>query len=422
MRARRGDWMRKDRGFAEPLTVVAPVLFLFAALIAGPARAADQILLNAQIGGDLQHTRYVAFLSKSVEYRIFSIADPYRIVIDLPEANIQTPDEGRGLVVSSRSGLLALGKSRIVIDLAEPALVEKAELLPPENELPARLVIDLARSTHKAFLAAAKTPPPPPREEASKVAASPKDPADRRPVIIVDAGHGGVDAGAVGRVTNTLEKDVTFEFSKVLAAKLDAMGRYRVLSTRSLDVFVPLDDRAALAIKEKADLLISIHADALDPKKLGLKSLKEVRGGTIYTLSEEASDEQAHAVAQSENKADVQAGVASEQQAPVVSEEIGAILSDLGNRSKRNSSLAIANYLIEHMKDKMKFNVRPRRSANLRVLKATGVPAILVELGYLSNDDDEKLLISPEWRATTAASLAEAVSAFLSERQAHIPL
>jgi N-acetylmuramoyl-L-alanine amidase len=414
--------MSKGRRFAEPLRAIAPVLFIAAALIAGPARAADQILLNAQIGGDLQHTRYVAFLSKNVEYRIFSIADPYRIVIDLPEANIQTPDEGRGLVVSSRSGLLALGKSRIVIDLAEPALVEKSELLPPENDLPARLVIDLARSSHKAFLAAAKAPPPPPREEASKVAALPKDPADKRPVIIVDAGHGGVDAGAVGRVTSTLEKDVAFEFCKALAAKLEAMGRYRVLTTRSLDVFVSLDDRAALAVKEKADLLISIHADALDPKKLGLKSLKEVRGGTIYTLSEEASDEQAHAVAQSENKADVQAGVASEQQAPMVSEEIGAILNDLGNRSKKNSSLAIANYLIEHMKNKMKFNVRPRRSANLRVLKAAGVPAILVELGYLSNDDDEKLLTSPEWRAATAGSLAEAVGAFLTDRQAHIPL
>ncbi len=413
--------MNKDRGNAEPLRGIAPVLFLIFALSAVPAFGADQILLNAQIGGDLQHTRYVAFLSKNVEFRIFSIADPYRIVIDLPETDIQVPEEGRGLVVSSRSGLLAVGKSRIVIDLAEPALVEKSELLPAENDLPARLVIDLARTTHRSFVAAAKAPPPPPKQEASQSAA-PKNHADTRPVIVVDPGHGGVDAGAHGRLTGTPEKDVTFEFCKVLAAKLEATGRYRVLMTRSVDVFVPLDERAALAADEKADLLISIHADTLDVRRFGLKSLKEVRGGTIYTLSEEASDEQAKTLAQNENKSDVQAGVASEQQTAAVSEEIDAILSDLGSRSKKNWSLALANYLIEHMKGKMKFNVRPRRSANLRVLKATGVPAILIELGYLSNDDDEKLLTSQEWRSATAASLAESVNAFISERLGRVPL
>jgi len=395
---------------------------LFAALAATAAAAADQILLNAEIGGDIQHTRFVAFLSKKVEFRIFSIADPYRIVIDMPELDIQVPTEGRGLVVSSRSGLLSQGKSRIVIDLAEPALVEKSELLPPENNLPARLVIELLRTSHKAYLASAKAPPPLPRREAAQAAAPPKDPEDKRPVIVVDAGHGGTDNGAHGRVTNTPEKDVTFEFCKTLAEKLEATGRYRVIQTRPLDVFVPLDERAELAAKQKADLLVSIHADALDIKRLGLKSVKEVRGGTIYTLSEEASDEQAHAIAQNENRADVQAGIGNEQQTPAVSGEIGAILSDLENRSKKNWSLSIANYLIEHMKDKMKFNVRPRRSANLRVLKAQGVPAILVELGYLSNDDDEQLLVSPEWRATTATSLAAAINAFLSERQSQIRL
>ncbi len=383
--------------------------------------AADQILLNAQIGGDIQHTRFVAFISKKVEYRIFTIADPYRIVIDMPQAEIQVPSEGRGLVVSARSGSLAQGKSRIVIDLAEAALVEKAELLPPENDLPARLVIDLTRTNHRAYMAAAKAPPPPPRQEAS-LAPPQNEPTDKRPVIIVDPGHGGLDAGAHGRLSNTPEKDLTFDFCKTLAEKLGASGRYRIVMTRSEDVFISLDERVELAEKEKAELLISIHADTLDVKRFGLKSLKEVRGGTIYTLSEEASDEQAKTLAQNENKVDVQAGIASEQQTPAVNEEISAILNDLENRTKKNSSLAIANYLIEHMKDKMKFNVRPRRSANLRVLKAAGVPAILIELGYLSNDDDEKLLTSAEWRAATAASLAEAVNAFMATRYPHFPL
>jgi len=406
----------------RPLSAFAAgcaIFFLVAFL--GAAHAKD-IVVSAQIGGDSDRTRFVAFISKPVEFRTFSMASPYRIVIDLPETDIQVPAGHRGLILSSRSGLLAPGKSRIVIDLAEPALIEKSELLPPENDLPARLVIDLARTTHKTFVASAKAPPPAPKPEETQDAALKPDTGDRRPLIVIDAGHGGVDAGAIGRGSNTPEKEVTFDFCKKLAAKLEATARYRIVMTRNSDVFVSLDDRAALAVKAKADLLISIHADALDPKRLGVKALKEVRGGTIYTLSEEASDEQAKVIAQNENKADVQAGVASEQAAPVVSEEIASILNDLENRFKKNRSSAIAHYLIDHMKEKMKFNIRPQRSANFRVLKAHGVPAVLIELGYLSNEDDEKLLISEEWRATTSSVLGEAVNAFLSERQAHIPL
>jgi N-acetylmuramoyl-L-alanine amidase len=399
------------------------IIFVFLALgFAFPAFAGAQITLNAQIGGDMQRTRFVAFLSKKVEYRLFSIVDPYRIVIDLPEVDVQVPGaKERGLVLSSRAGLLSEGKSRIVIDLVEPALVEKSEILPPENGLPARLVIELVRSTHKAFIAASKAPPPvEPREFAQKTEQQ-KDPADKRPVIVVDPGHGGVDAGALGRVTAAPEKTVTFEFCQILKEKLEATGRYRIVMTRTIDVFVPLDDRVQMAAAQKADLLISIHADALDARKLGLKSLKEVRGGTVYTLSDEASDEQAKALAQSENRADAQAGVTSAP-AKAVSAEIGNILSDLESRSKKNRSLAFANYLIAHLKDKIRFNTRPHRYANLRVLKAVGVPAVLIELGYLSNDDDEKLLTSKEWRASTAQLVADAVNSFMAERQARVPL
>ncbi|MBJ7544744.1 N-acetylmuramoyl-L-alanine amidase [Rhodomicrobium udaipurense] len=412
-----------EPGLRPSSAFAACCAFLVLALFMSAARAED-IVVSAKIGGDSQRTRFVAFVSKAVEFRVFSMADPYRIVIDMPETDIQVPGgKGRGLILSSRSGLLAPGKSRIVIDLAAPALIEKAELLPPENDLPARLVIDLARTTHKTFLASVKAPPPAPKpEDEPQSAAAKPDAGDRRPLIVIDPGHGGIDAGAVGRVTNALEKDITFDFGKKLAAKLEATARYRILMTRTSDVFVSLDDRSAISVKAKADLLISIHADALDPKRLGVKALKEVRGGTIYTLSEEASDDQANVIAQNENKVDVQAGVASEQTAPVVSEEIASILNDLENRIKKNRSTAIAHYLIDHMKGKMKFNIRPQRSANFRVLKAHGVPAILIELGYLSNEDDEKLLISEEWRTTISSVLGEAISAFMSERQAHIPL
>ncbi len=383
-----------------------------------------EVTLNAEIGGDLTRTRFVAFLSKRVDFRIFSISDPYRIVVDLPETDIQVPSgTHRGLVLSSRSGLLTQGKSRIVIDLAQPALVEKSELLPPENGLPARLIIELVKSTHRAFLAASKASSPPKTEVAAGgVPTQEQNRADRRPLIVVDPGHGGIDAGALGFSTRTPEKDVTFDFSRTLREKLEASGKYRVLMTRTLDVYVPLDDRAEMAAGPKADLLVSIHADALDARRLGVKSLQEVRGATVYTLSEEASDEQAKILAQNENKADIQAGVGSEQVTPAVSAEINNILSDLESRGKKNRSLALANYLIEHLKNKVRFNIRPHRSANLRVLKAAGVPAVLIELGYLSNSEDEKLLTSSEWRAKTATELADTIDAFMSERQARLPL
>lgn len=403
------------------LTKIAGVALIVAGFVLSLS-AAHSLTLDAQIGGDRQRTRFVAFLSRKVDYRIFSIVDPYRIVVDLPEVEIQVPGEKtRGLVLSSRAGLLTQGKSRIVIDLLEPALVEKSEILPPENGLPARLVIELVRSTHKAFIAASKAPPPKEQPEAGQKAGLEKDAEDKRPLILIDPGHGGVDAGAHGRTTNAPEKDVTFDFCLALRDKLEQSGHFRVVLTRSIDVFVPLDERAEMASVQKAALLISIHADALDPKFLGVKGLQEVRGGTVYTLSEEASDEHAKALAQRENRADLLAGLPS---APnkVVAAEIDTILNDLENRGKKNRSLALANYIIAHLKEKMKFNIRPHRSANLRVLKTDGIPAVLFELGYLSNDEDEKLLTSKEWRADMAGLLADAINSFMAERQARIPL
>ncbi len=413
--------MGSVRGQARKLAFRGAILLTL--LAAGASAAlAGHVTVKAEIGGDGEHTRYVAFLSKNTEYRIFSISDPYRIVVDLPDADIQVPAGGRGLVLSSRSGRLAAGKSRIVIDLAEPALVEKSGMLPPENGLPARLVIELTKSTHTAFLARANAPPPS-LPGAQAAVQQKKDSGDRRPVIVVDPGHGGVDAGAHGYSTNAPEKEVTLDFCQVLKEKLEESGKFRIIVTRTTDDFVELDERARIALESTADLLISIHANSLDVKLLGKKNVQEVRGGTIYTLSETASDEQAKLIAQNENKADLKAGVGSEQRLPAtVQAEISNILGDLESRGKKNRSLALANYLIEHMKDKMKFNYRPQRSANLRVLKAAGVPAVLIELGYLSNIEDEKLLTSPEWRAKTATALAAAVSEFMSERIARIPL
>ncbi len=412
--------MRHGQNKPGPVIELA-VLCLVAWLCMPLSEAAGQVTIRAKTEGDIGRTRFIAFLSKAAEYRIFSVGDPYRIVVDLPEVDIQLPSTPAGLVLSARSGLLAAGKSRIVIDLAESALVEKSELLPPENGLPARLVIDLVRSTHKAFLAQSKAPPPIQRQ--SENAVLERNPADRRPLIVVDPGHGGPDPGTSGRLTATPEKVVTLAFCQILKQKLEATGQYRIVMTRSTDVFVSLDERAQIAAGQTADLLISIHADMLDEKKVGLAMLQKIRGGTIYTLSETASDEQARILAEQENKADLNAGVGSEQAIPpAITAEIGSILGDLQARGKKNREAALADYLIGHLPKEITFNLNPHRGASFTVLKAAGVPAILFELGYLSNAEDEKLLISKEWQASAAQSLAEAVDAFMRERLPRTPI
>lgn len=236
----------------------------------------------------------------------------------------------------------------------------------------------------------------------------------------MDPGHGGVDGGAVG-ANGTIEKDVTLKFGQALKQNLEKRGKFRVILTRTIDVFVPLDERVDIASGLKADLFISIHADALDPKNpFGVKTVQDVRGGTIYTLSEKASDEQARAMALRENKSDIVAGL-QRVSAPAFSEELETILNDLDNRIKKNRSLGFAKALIAQLKGKMNFNVKPHRSADFAVLKARGIPSVLFELGYLSNAEDEKLLSSDEWLSSIAKETAGAIDTFISEKQARLP-
>ena len=224
-----GRRMESIRGKAGSQAFVSAILFVL--LMHGPAAlGAEQVRVKAEIGGDGQHTRYVAFLSKQTDFRIFSIGDPYRIVVDLPETDIQVPAGARGLVLSSRSGRLAAGKSRIVIDLSEPAVVEKSMLLPPENGLPARLVIELTKSSHKAFLARSKAPPPLEPEKPAQVASQKGDTGDKRPLIVIDPGHGGIDNGAQDTPL-TPEKDVTLDFCMALKGKLEETGKFRITIT-----------------------------------------------------------------------------------------------------------------------------------------------------------------------------------------------
>lgn len=383
----------------------------------GPVSAAQTVARDARLGGDEQHTRFVADLSEEVPFRLFTLADPYRVIVDLPDVKFQLPaglgQKGRGLIAAFRFGLITEGKARIVIDLNAPVLVDKAFVLAPKNGQPARLVIDLVRTGRKQFLAALKHSPARrsglmgrTREPATPPSVKKRKDRNSKPVIVIDPGHGGLDPGAISR-KGLKEKDVVFAFSRALGAKLRATGRYKVAYTRKMDTYVALRERVALARKQGAGLFLSIHADALP----GRNSTK-ISGATVYTLSEKASDDEARALAAKENLSDVIAGV----DLPEMEDKVTGILIDLALRETKNLSITFADITLANLKGKTPLMKKAHRFAGFRVLKAPDVPSVLIELGYMSNPADTAKLTSLAWREKIAVALVKSVDKFFATK------
>jgi N-acetylmuramoyl-L-alanine amidase len=232
----------------------------------------------------------------------------------------------------------------------------------------------------------------------------PIKPEDGKPVIIIDAGHGGIDPGAIG-ASGTLEKEITLAYARAVAQALAATGRYHVVLTRKKDNFIRLRQRIAIARGAGADLFLSLHAD-----KDGTSAL---RGASVYTLSEQASDAEAEALATKENKADIIAGVDLSNENQVVTD----ILIDLAQRETQNLSARFAGMLVLELKQETTLLHNTHRFAGFAVLKAPDVPAALVELGYLSSRQDESLLASSQHRAKMAAAIVRAANAYFDWRQ-----
>jgi N-acetylmuramoyl-L-alanine amidase len=381
--------------------------------LAPPAEAGSATLptaMGVRVGGDDKQTRFVMDFDRKVDLAAFTLADPYRVVIDLPQVLFHLPgdagEKGRGLVKGFRYGLIMPGGSRIVLDVKGPVKVEKAFTLPSAEGQPARLVLDLAATDRESFLRtialenrSARAPKRPP------VAVKPD--ADPRPVVVIDPGHGGIDTGTHG-AGGILEKDVVLAFAKDLQAKLEASGKYRVLMTRADDSFIPLTERVRFARSHNASLFISVHADAL-PKREG-----QAEGATVYTLSEHASDAEAARLAEDENRADVIAGVDLSAEP----DDVANILVDLAQRETKTFSLQFARAAVNDLKSAARLHKRPMKSAGFVVLKAPDVPSVLVELGYMSDKDDLSHLTSDAWRQRTAGALAQAVDDFFGPRVA----
>ena len=374
---------------------------------ANPPVAVDARLVDGGGGAKLTFD-----LSSPVEARAFSMTDPDRIIVDVPEVNFQIdPAVGRAsqgrplgqIVRSFRFGLLGPGKSRIVIDLAAPARVTQIATQAIANGADAaRLQIELSRCESAAFQQAVR--------EGGQNAAPPQSalaltdsqlPASGPPVVVLDPGHGGVDSGAIGP-GGAVEKTIVYEFTREFAQKLQASGRYHVVLTRDGDEFVSLGDRVKIARDANAALLISIHADTL-------QAAADVSGATVYTVADRASDAEAARIAERENAADKAAGVEQKQEAVGVAD----ILFDLKRRETRAYAHIFSRGVVDEWRGAAgRLNHNPERSAGFMVLKAPDFPSVLLELGYLSSPQDVKSMTSPEWRAKATSALASAVDRF----------
>lgn len=379
-------------------------------------KGARPIVMSARIGEHDDRTRLVLELSDPVNLRAFVLANPDRVVIDMPEVawKLGAPPRpsGHGAIKGYRFGLFRAGNSRMVVDLNQPVKVSDTLVIPPTGGFGYRVVIDLFPTSRTAFDAKAGWPADLKKREsdaeklAAMIAASqaPQRAAARRggqaggKSIVIDPGHGGLDSGTSG-VNGLLEKDLVLAESLRLAKVLKARG-YTVYMTRDDDTFIPLRQRVATARADKADLLISLHADSNpDPGVTGL---------SIYTLSDGRSDREAAALARRENQSDIIAGVdLSGDNNPVA-----PILIDLAQRDTINKSSRFATTALASLGKVTDILARsPHRSASLAVLVAPDVPAVLIELGYLSNKSDAAQMNTGTWRARVADAIADAVDA-----------
>lgn len=364
------------------------------------------LAFGARIAGDDARTRVVVEFDRKPEFSIHYVANPVRVVIDLPETAFGLKAdslEPRGLFDAIRYGGMGAGSSRIVLSAKGPVAVTRADVIAEEGGKGYRLVLDAERVDQTRFdallgeqqwtgsVAAAKTDRP--------VAVAPSKEGGPF-VIAIDAGHGGIDTGALASETKTEEKHVTLAFAKDLLEALNGVSGIEAFLTRDKDVFLSLPQRVQIARNKGANLFISFHADALRQK--------DIRGATVYTISDKASDHLAASLAARENLSDEIAGVPLESEPA----EVADILIDLTRRETQAFSVNMARAVISSFEGQINLINNPHRYAGFRVLQAPDVPSVLLELGFLSNKEDEKLLLDAGWRKKVAERLADAVQRY----------
>ncbi len=413
---------------------VRPVLIFCAILAAGSPSVAETpiatdgvtVAANTTLGGDKSRTRFVIGLDKAVDYQVFSLPNPNRVIVDFSEVKLVLPQktiEGAvGLVQSFYGGQAAPGKTRVVIDVTSAVIVEKATLDRGKDGKSPRLVLDIVpvgaakqtatvtKAVGASGLGATGIQPPAPKSALRPLT---RDTA-YKPIIVIDPGHGGHDSGA--QRFGAVEKDVVLAFSLKLREKLLASGRYKVLMTRDNDKFVELDERRSFGDRNRAALFIAVHADYAG---------SSARGATIYSLRDATSKG-----LQGSAKQEAEVNVLSQKQLDDIRSHRGdvstvsAMLGNLGKReieANKDRTQLFSKSVIEFMGASTPMMSNPDREANFRVLKSAKTPSVLIELAYVTNAQDAQNLKSDAWREKVTGSLLTAIENYFSHREARLP-
>lgn len=373
----------------------------------GLAIAADNPLLayGARIAGDDARTRIVIDMDREPTFTVHYLDNPVRIVIDLPATAFGFPAADLkpiGLFKDIRFGTMDADSARIVLTAKKPVKLVMAKAQADEGGKGHRLVLDAEMLPADQFAELVKQQSWTNDDTARDV--GPVEPTQKVDpntfLVAVDAGHGGIDAGATGTDGVTQEKDITLAFAKMFADKLNAQPGIKAFLTRDKDQYLSLSERVTIARQNHASLFISLHADTLKQK--------DIRGATVYTISDKASDRLASEVADRENNSDRIAGTEAKAQPTAVTD----ILMDLTRRETQAFSISLAQDVLSSFNGQISMINNPHRHAGFQVLQAPDVPSILLELGFLSNKDDEKLLQDSDWREKVADRLTEAVKQY----------
>lgn len=405
--------MIRLRQYLRKIMYIISVMALFC-IVVTDAQAGK--INNLRIGQGIGTVRVVFESDSDFDYKVFTLNEPNRLVVDVKgvevSQNISKNKDENIFLENIRVGSSGVNGIRIAFDLKQPVLVKKTFILPPQSGFNWRFAIDLEATNERDFFAKLGSANSQSSDSFNRDDILPKNNAvpqkktptqqSKRKIIVIDAGHGGVDPGAIG-YKGTYEKKITFFMAKELKEELDKNSKYKVYLTRNRDLFIPLRDRVKIARKYDADLFISIHADSAKNRK--------AKGLSVYTLSETASDKEAEALAEKENKADIVAGLNFADH----TKEVSDILLSLAQRETNNSSSEFANILSSEMSKIVKTVSNTHRFAGFAVLKAPDVPSVLLELGYLSNPDEEKLLRQEKYRKKLAKATVKAVNKFFQD-------
>lgn len=355
-------------------------------------------LLSLRVMGESERVRIVAVYNARPQSSLRLLASPPRLVVDLPKTIFMLPPDmavATGLVDTIRYGGAGPQKARIILGMKHFFRVEKTSVEELDNGL-WQEVFDIVAVSADVFNRELVAQLERQRLNNSKKATI----FQSRPFrVAIDAGHGGIDSGAKG-VSGVLEKNVTLNFARALRDALQNYDGIEVFLTRDTDTFLRLGERVAKARALNADLFVSIHMDSI--------AMRGLRGATVYTISDNASDTVAKRLAESENKADLLDGLPADD-----SPAIADILLNLAQRETHAFSIVFADRVVaEFKRNEINLIKNPHRYAGFQVLRAPDIPSVLVEVGYLSNEDDEKLIKDTRWRVKVAGTLAKAIYDF----------